>query len=201
MDDLCQGNAHNLLLKNFMNFRDLKAAVNAAQLHDLADTSVDSVSSPDGVSLLVETRAEELAQAIEDLKCAEGELKDEQARCNEIEAERDALQSKLEDAQLVLAEIKEDGASVTLAKYREQAAECAAETANWKQTAMDHRRVREESERECKALRKRKGIASGVVRHHHELWVLLGYITQSKAEDWTRYKEDVRKMLEKINAA
>lgn len=164
-----------------MNLRALKEQIGGIRLHDLAETNCDDVRI-DGGCVLIESGAGLRA----DLEDANAELKSVNAELKEVEKERDEMQRRVLELEALMETGPEDGP----ARLRD--ALTAAET--FQQRASDWAKECAALRVEVSAMRKRKGIAAGVCAYSHEVWTLLGYVSQTEG----RYREDARKMCGKI---
>ncbi len=159
--------------------------------HPLTDTNIEAVEMR-GTDAFIVTNTSDLANELEDAKASEArfekDLKEAEEKIDRLDAENEKLTE-------MHADFKDPESGVTPAVYRER---CEAAEKN----AQTWRYAKDEAERECTALRKRKGVECGIVRHSHEITTLLGYITQVKTmDDFLRYKADCQKMLDKIRSA
>jgi peptidoglycan hydrolase CwlO-like protein len=178
-----------------MNFRDFKAAVNAANLHDLADTAVESVSVYPGVGLDVEFDTSEL-------EAARDEANDEKERVEKLlldaEAKVEELETEAEKTAKVLSAIHGLTPAESLALYLQRATDAEADAETARNQSRDWKHARDDAERECKALRKRKGIDCAIVRHSREVLEFIRMVSESKPADHARIKEAAQTALAKL---
>jgi len=167
-----------------MILRDLKEAIAGLRLHDLAETNALGVRVDGGACLVEFDTAQiecDLAEAREERDASEKALK-------EAEAEADAWEQKAKELETLIEDAASDGPG-QLQHAREEAARFRASAIAWSHEVS---LIRDE----VRAMRKRKGIAAGVCAYSHEVWALLGYISQTEG----RYREDARQLLSKINS-
>lgn len=180
-----------------MNFRDFKAAVNAAQLHDLEDTNAEGVElCAHGLLVVIdnsemESRIEELEEDIERYVKSETDL----------EAKIEKLEREAEETREVLIAVRHEGEKATLAEYLQRAKDAEERAEKAEESARQASYAREEAQRECVALRRRKGIEAGTVRHARDITALFSRIAYSRIEDLPAYRDACGKLLEKINSA
>lgn len=165
-----------------LTLQEVRAAVMGLNSHPLTPTDITGLHmSPNGLAVEKDDSdlRDELEDARKDLAAVEADLK--QAEAERDEWERKALEQETtienaEDAFLFQTTVQ------TAARFRETSIRQAEELAVLRA--------------EVSALRKRKGIAAGVAAYSHEVWTLLGYISQTDG----RYRDDARKLCQKISA-
>ena len=161
-----------------MTLRDLKDAIAAIRLHDLASTNVNAVEAV-GTDLILRFDESETEAALTD---AREELADANKECEELKAENDKLDAEANRLTAILSGIKNDGGTALDYANRATQAEHAADEAN-----ENARRL----EVETKALRKRRGIEAGYFANAS---AVIDYLRKSQ-------EPDARAIMAKINAA
>lgn len=182
-----------------MTISEIQRALAALAPHPLADTNVEGVEII-GTGLHFQTDASEA-------ELLRSERDDLEAECKTLSEEVETLKKEIADGEQAredladkLHEVRDPDSGVTLKSLIEDLAAAKKETEGARKSRDDWRGLMIAAELECKALRKKKGVVSGVVRHAHEVVTLLGYISQVK-DGLTRYPEACRKMLAKIDAS
>lgn len=180
-----------------MNFRDLKAAVMAAQLHDLADTTATAAREEFGEFVIefdteaFEEEANELRTERDDL---EKDLKAEEKRTQ-------TLEERLERAREALAEIRDPRSGVTLATFIERAEAAEYEAGVAIESARQWQHLREIAEKECKAIRKKKGVSANLFRLESEIVRVLDQIARHPLDSaqWAEQAEQAKKLLTELH--
>lgn len=178
-----------------MNFRDLKAAVNAAQLHDLADTDAEAVRvEPTG--LAIDFDSSHFSDEIEELKDdVERYVEDEKTMAARIET----LEREAEEAKTALIAIRHDGDKATLADYIQQAREADERADKAEEDARQHKEFYANIAAELKAMRKKKGISANLFRQQSEILHVLGQMS-TYPDDRARWQPRAKELLSKLHA-
>lgn len=152
-----------------MTLQDLKDTLASLPAHALADTNVDSVEIA-GTDVVLVIDASETAERIAEL---EAELKEREAELAKAEADLDEFVDKSLEARKALADLKDPDSGVTVATMLERMGAAEGRVKTWQERAQKSDTDAATSRRELLALRKRKGVECGVVRHAGEVVLLL----------------------------
>lgn len=162
-------------------------------LHPTSATNVEAVENV-GTDIHFVTDASELQEQIKELT----EDRDEAMKnCEATDKKAEALEAQRDTLQAVLAEIKgPDGVSLTTFIERTEQAEKDADDAQARAT--EFHRIQRETERECTALRSRKGISANLFRQQSEILHVLGQMA-TYPDDRARWQPRAKELLAKLH--
>lgn len=162
--------------------------------HPTSATNVESVENV-GTDVRFVTDTSGLDSEIEDLKEVRDDLQKDLDAANE---KADALEKERDTLREAADEIKaDDGTSLTRFIERTEAAEKAAEIAAALSREWHH--AKEAAERECVALRRKKGISANLFRQQSDIIHVLGQMA-TYPDDRTRWMPRAKELLAKLYA-
>lgn len=177
-----------------MHFSEVQDAVSRLLYnHPNAYTNVEAVENR-GTDILFVVDTSELAQEIEDLKEVRDDLQKDldatQEKAEALEAERDRLREAADEIKT------DDGTSLRVLVERTEQAEKDAEDAQVQ--SREWRNAKTSAERECTALRARKGIAANLFRQQSEILHVLGQMA-TYPDDRARWQPRAKELLAKLH--
>lgn len=165
--------------------------------HPQADTNVQRIENV-GTDICFATDASEFEEQIKELT---EERDDAHKEIKKLSGEVEQLEARLDKLNATFDELRDPNSGLTVRRCVSRMENAEKEAKAWAKYCRDARYAQEAAERETKALRKKKGIECGVVRHAHEVVTLLHYISNTKIERLPDYQNDCRKMIEKLHTS
>ncbi len=181
-----------------MNVAEIQQAIaGLAYAHPLACTNVERVAN-DGTDIVFECDISELQSEIEDLKIERDNLAEE---CKAADEKIDELEAAAEKLTEYAAEVRDPNSGVTLADMFERTQQAEKDRDEMRKSRDDWMTLMRACEAEMKALRKKKGVESNVVRFHRDVVGLIGTLSRATREkDFEHHREECVEMLRRLHA-